>query len=203
MALNYYPGGFLNITGQQNKNENEQSLVNIMSLKNYMDTSNANIAEASDLAKNHPATIFGIDVGIPVGTWVGWRAGQAFQKYLEGKPKLDFKVQPINYTNSATGEKFSRSDVQKMLANGKASIRTENIPNYNFFGNTPQPNLNLQNPNYQTQPVYRPDNWDNNLFGTGYTLNDWKQKYPNLKFLPKTDREEIYPEVNRAFPLGG
>ena len=107
-----------------------------------MDTANRNTAQENELARNHPATNAGIFLGNILGNWGGWRAGQMFQKYLEGKQQPDFKVPPINYTNSATGETFSRSDVQKMLANGKASIRTENIPNYNFFADTQQSQVN-------------------------------------------------------------
>lgn len=148
MALQFYPFGFSNIWGQPNENEMTQYLANISAFKQAQDTANQNITQANELAKNHPATNLGLALGNILGNWGGWRAGQAFQKYLEGKPKLDLKVQPITYTNNQTGAKFSLGDVQKMLADGKSNV----IPkNYNFPTFTPQtqvssPSLNLQNP---------------------------------------------------------
>lgn len=154
MALQYYPFGFLDITGQPNENETTKYLSNIAAFKNYMDTANRNTAQENELARNHPATNAGIFLGNILGNWGGWRAGQMFQKYLEGKQQPDFKVPPMSQgAINRFAEKMTGSTIQQKASQAMGGYTPPQDYNFDLNDYT-----NLTPQNYNSA-----QNWKNDL----------------------------------------
>lgn len=118
-------------------------------------------------------------LGNILGNWGGWRAGQMFQKYLEGKQQPDFKVNPMSQdamnrvATKITGQTIPQMTSQAM--NGYTPPPDNLSQNYNFdlknyFGSKTTPQSIFSDAAHNIYPKWQPQSYDDLIQKNGNGL---------------------------------